>query len=66
MMENLVKKKTLLAGEPEVLGENLPRCHLVHHKSQLPDLGANAGRRGGKQATNRFSYDAILKSFTGI
>jgi hypothetical protein len=33
-----------LAGETEVLGENLP--------------GANPGRRGGKPATNRFSYGA--------
>jgi hypothetical protein len=51
-----------LAGETEVLGENLPRRHFVNHKSHLPDAGANPGRRVGKPATNRFSYGAALTS----
>jgi hypothetical protein len=43
---------TVLARETEVPGENLPH---------LPDPGANLGRRGGKPATNRFSYIAALR-----
>jgi hypothetical protein len=32
MMEKLVE---LLAGETEVLGENLPPCRFVHHKFHM-------------------------------
>jgi hypothetical protein len=46
-----------LAGETEVLGENLPQRHFC--SSQIPtwqDPGLNPGCRGGKPATNRLSY----------
>jgi hypothetical protein len=60
MMEKLVEW-TVLVGETKVLGGNLSRRHFVHHKSQLPNQGANPGRRGGKPATNRLSYGAAFE-----
>jgi hypothetical protein len=60
MMEKFVEW-TVLAGETEVLGEILPRRHFIHHKSHLPDPGANPGGRGGKPATNRLSYGAAVR-----
>jgi hypothetical protein len=60
MMENLVVWR--LTGETEVLGETLPQGHFVHHKSHVPYLSSNPGRRGGKPATNRLSYGAVLLS----
>jgi hypothetical protein len=58
MMENLVEWR--LAGETEVLGENLPSATLSTTNPTWPDPGSNPGRRGGKPATNRLSYGAAL------
>jgi hypothetical protein len=50
-----------LAGETEVLGENLAQRHFCPSQNPTwPDSGLNPGRRGGKPATNRLSYGAAL------
>jgi hypothetical protein len=56
IVEKLVEWR--LAGKTEVLGENLPQRHFVHHKSHMPDPVLNPGLRSGKPATNRLSYGA--------
>jgi hypothetical protein len=50
-----------LAGETEVLGENLHQHHFCPSQNPTwPDPGLNPGCRGGKPATNRLSYGAAL------
>jgi hypothetical protein len=52
-----------LAGETEVLGENLPQRHFCPSQNPTsPDPGLNPGLRGGKPATNRLSYGAVIWS----
>jgi hypothetical protein len=35
MMMSLMEWVKLMAKETEVLGENLPQCRFVHHKSHM-------------------------------
>jgi hypothetical protein len=55
-----------VAGETEVLGENLPLCHFIHHKSHMTCPGANLSRRGGKPAVNRLNYGTACSTWTII
>jgi hypothetical protein len=48
-----------LAGETEVLGENMPQRHFcLSQNPTRPHPGLNPGRHSGKPATNRLSYGA--------
>jgi hypothetical protein len=58
IVEKLVEWR--LAGETEVLGENLPQLHFIHHKSHI--TRPRFEPVGGKPATNRLSYGAAWTS----
>jgi hypothetical protein len=65
-MKTIVEKQMecILAGETEVLGENLPQRHLCPSQNPTrPDPDLNPGRRVGKPATNRLSYGAAVYCF---
>jgi hypothetical protein len=56
IVEKLVEWR--LAGETEVLGENLPQRHFVRHKPHLTRPGFETGPPRWEVATNRLSYGA--------
>jgi hypothetical protein len=43
MMMSVEQSVECFAGESEVLGENLPRCRFVHHKSHMTRHGLEPG-----------------------
>jgi hypothetical protein len=53
-----------LADETEVFGENLPQCHLVHHKSHMTWPELNLGHHGGKPSTNHLGFDMASMCIT--
>jgi hypothetical protein len=54
IVEQLVERE--LAGETEVLRENLPQCHFLHQKSPM----TWPGLEHRKPATNHLSYGTAL------
>jgi hypothetical protein len=61
IMKMIVEKQMecRLAGETELLGENVPQRHCCpSQNSTRLDPGLNSGRRGGKPAINRLRYGA--------
>jgi hypothetical protein len=61
IVEQLVEWR--LAGETEVLRENLPQRHFVDHKSHMSRPGFEPGVLWWDAETNRLSYDAALIIF---
>jgi hypothetical protein len=43
IMMSVEQSVELLAGEIDVLGENLPQCLIVHHKSHMTRSGLESG-----------------------
>jgi hypothetical protein len=58
-MENFVQWR--LAGETEVLGENVAEHHFVHHKSHLTRTRREPGPPRLEVETNRLSYGAAQR-----
>jgi hypothetical protein len=62
MMMSVGQLVEYLAGETEVLGENLSYCLFVYHKPRITWPGLEPWTQGTTQATNRLSYGTALAS----
>jgi hypothetical protein len=63
-MEQLVEWG--LAGDTEVLGENLPQCHFVHHKSHMTWLGIEPGPPRWDSFLSSLGYNGSLVIWTVV
>jgi hypothetical protein len=64
MMEKLVE--WWLAGETEVLGENLPQCRFVHHKTHMPAWTQTWSAALGSQRLTAWDTARLLVQATEI
>jgi hypothetical protein len=55
-----------MEGKPKYSEKTYPGATLSTTNPTWPDPGLNPGRRGGKPATNRFSYGAAKSRYTPI
>jgi hypothetical protein len=64
MMDSLVE--WWLAGETQVLGENLPQCHFVHHKLHMPARTRTRAAAVGSQRLTAWAPSLQSSRYRGL
>jgi hypothetical protein len=62
MMMGVEQSVECLAGETEILGENLLQCRFVHHKSHMSWTGLESGLRHGLRWNLTFTFKSSFKA----